>query len=211
MRVMAVARGVWSTFGVEPSAESHFDDGKVDLRLCEDGEGRDCRRFEEGELGKTIEHGVQPMDEAILGDRLAADLDAFREPKQVRGGVEPDAMAGGASHGVHHRRDAPFSVGARDVHAGKTALGVPQGRAGGAHPFEPEERTARGELVQALEHRAFRRNHSVGRRSRCLEWPFELAARLAMRCMINVASVAFISPRGTMRSTMPCAKRNSDR
>ncbi len=197
---------------VEPPPETYLDDRKLDAETSEKMKRGDRRGLEERELRTAIEHLLDGRKQQIIVDGLAVDLNALVEPRKVRGRVEARPHARLERHRRGHRRHAPLSVRARDVQAREAPLGMTERRDRGADPLETEQCSARREPVEPLEHRAGRRRHGPCRGSRWWAAPFVGPAWLAVpRCAMSVASVAFISGRPTMRSTMPCASKNSER
>lgn len=70
---------------VEPSAESHLDDGDIDLLLLEIEEGHGRGELEERGM-EGLEEGallLYEVDDALAGDGLAVDADALAEVDQM--------------------------------------------------------------------------------------------------------------------------------
>ena len=86
--------------GVEPSPESCFDHGHLDVALREVVEGHRRGHFEERQL--QIDHLfavlVHEVHHLLLGNHLAVHADPFAEVLQVGRGEEPRAVAGLLEH-----------------------------------------------------------------------------------------------------------------
>ena len=81
---------------VQPSAQSHFDDGVVHLFLCEVEKSQRCGELEKGGVKRLEEAalGLHEVDDALLGYHGAVDADALAKVYQVWRGVQPDLEAG---------------------------------------------------------------------------------------------------------------------
>lgn len=114
--------------GVQPSAQSRFDDGDLDVALVEvvEGEGRGHLEERESELLHAVVVFVHEVHDFLLGDHLSVHEDPFAEIAQVRRGVEPRAVARLLEYRGEHVRHGAFAVGAGHVDREIVALGIAQ-------------------------------------------------------------------------------------
>ena len=81
-------RGVDGIGGVQPSAESHFEDRDVDLGVAERLQRERRRRFEKGRRrGQPLGEPANPPSEVlqvVAADRPAVDRDPFGQADQMR-------------------------------------------------------------------------------------------------------------------------------
>ena len=120
------------------AAHAHLDDGDVDRRVGEGGEGQHGEGLEVGEglLGVGDQFGVDHVDigpdvrpvgrKRPVGDRLAIDHDAFVDAHQVGTGHEPGAQPVGAQNALRDSARRRLAVGAGHVNDRVAALRVAQ-------------------------------------------------------------------------------------
>lgn len=96
--------------GVQPSAQSRFDDGDLDVALVKvvEGEGRGHLEERESELLHAVVVFVHEVHDFLLGDHLSVHEDPFAEIAQVRRGVE--LLRGSPPAGVPRRACATRSL-----------------------------------------------------------------------------------------------------
>src|SRR5262249_22124911 len=128
---------------------------------------------------------------------------ALRRALEVRRRVEPGRDTRGAGDGVERGRGRPLPVRAGDEDRGDRPLGTCEPLAHGVDRLETEpdsplaEGLEAGEMRETGGVRGAQAGYAAGR-------PSHIRPR-------QRASVAFISDRSTMRSSIPCSSRNSDR
>ena len=101
---------------IEAPAEPDLEHDELDTEVIEGEERRGGRVLEERQrdLAPRRLDALEHLDEARRVDLGAVDADAFLVATQVRGGVEPDALAGRTQHRLEEGGDRALAVGAAD-------------------------------------------------------------------------------------------------
>jgi len=126
---------------IQPAAQPHFEHGPFDALLrkvleCQRGhylERRDARRRLDDGLA-----ALQQVDQLGLRHQPAVQADALAKGVQVRGGVQPRAIARSSQHRFDHRRRRAFALRARDVDAAEALMRPAQSFQDLLHPAEVE-------------------------------------------------------------------------
>ena len=222
---------------VEPAAEADLEDRELDRTAREGDERRGGHRLEVGHrngrraVGRREhlgEHRVELVGRARRAPRMRI-LSVTR--LEVRRRVEAARDAGLLGDRGERRGRGALPVRAGDQHRGDGALRPAQPRADVVDRREAEPHAAHGQALEASEGRQglvalalIRETVSRDARSRVLiSGVFAYGLRLTAygpaasrragalnRSLRHRASVAFISERSTMKSSMPCSSRNSD-
>ena len=115
--------------GVEPAAETDFQDDGVGRMLGEGQEGGGRRDLEIGDRVAGIDalRMLQAIDQLPLGNRAClavgtGKLDALVEAHEMRRGVDVHALAGGLQHGFQKGCERALAVGAGDVNHRRQAI-----------------------------------------------------------------------------------------
>ena len=212
----AEARRVNDVGGVEAAAEADFEQGEIGRRLGEGEKGGRRGDLEEGDLLAAIGlfAAFEKSDQTVLVDQVAGDADAFMEAREVRRGVDVDAVATRLEPRADHRDGRAFAVGAGDVdHRRQAAFGMAER---GQKPFDPTERQVddlRVQRHQAFEDAVARRVHgtgagSIGPGAGSSPWT---GGGCLVRSRRIVASSIRSFPRSMTRSSMPWSSRYSAR
>ena len=104
---------------VEPTAESHFNDGNVDIIVAEILERHLGGNLKEGQSDflEEILALFHEVDNILLSDGYAVDAYAFAEVEQMRRGVESHLVAAHLQDGRQRMRHRAFTVRAGYVNA----------------------------------------------------------------------------------------------
>src|SRR5262249_2626194 len=170
--------------------------GEVELLLREDGEGGGGQGLEirHGDGRGAVrrgEHDAERGVEGLRGDVVAADADPLRHGDEVGRGVEARAQAGGRRDRGERGRGRSLAVGPGHANSRPPPLRPPRAPGDRVDRGEAEPDAALAEGLEPLEIR---------------ERPYATHSSRRQR-----PSVAFISERSTMKSSIPCSSRNSER
>ncbi len=149
--------------GVEPPAHPDLDDGDVDLALGELEKGQGGHDLEvrwmidELLLGhQAVDHGLQPLEpltEALRGDRPPVDADPLLDPDEVRRRVQSRPEPMGPQDPGQHGRDRALAVRPGHVDGQEPVLGIAEGETERRDVLEAEldaEVLQMAEVVPAL-------------------------------------------------------------
>jgi len=145
-------RDEWSTdiCGIQPPAESGFQDGKIDLFVNKVNEGCGSHHLEPGGAlaaatgGPPVHriddrnHPVKKRGQTVSRDRRAIDGDAFSDIVDVRRQIAADVPARSLKDRGHHGGGRTLALRARDMCCSGRPVRIPKGTEKSTHSREAE-------------------------------------------------------------------------
>src|SRR5205085_995897 len=136
--------------GVEPSAQTHFEDSEFHTVAGEAFEGHRGQAFEISGMRaqlvrreKLLDQSLQPREhrgERLIAQFLAVDPYALVDSLEMRRGIQTRAKAGMPKNGFEESRRRPFAVRSRNMRARIGTIGAPKTLGQHGDVFEVELR-----------------------------------------------------------------------
>ena len=132
--------------GVDLAAHTHFHNGGFHAFLSEVVKGHGGIDFKFRRLFKAGFHhrfdvGFHFIEQAghiLVGDLFTADAEPLPIGMKMGRSEHPRFFAGGHQHGIEHRNDAAFAVGAADMNVFHGFFGISQAAKEFLHPVQTE-------------------------------------------------------------------------